>query len=289
LQCCQHAAPALAEVSGEDVVARMQFTTALAAAALALVAAPATAQPPPRKLELSYSGSLNALHLTGDLKVLALHVSEQAGAAQFDTHADLHSYGVLRAFKRIDVWTASAGPVEAGLPRPHVFDFIETKKDGSKKRTVLTWQAGAVVSQPPHRPFGQPPPTMALELSASDPVTQMSRIAYAASGGAICGHSWRFFDGVQLYDLQLGPPQPDQPTARDKAMGVTQTAHCVVHYVEVAGFRHKPGADTGIRSEISARFGRLGPAGPWVALTLKADTLMGYAKVQLDTIHVGPA
>jgi hypothetical protein len=283
----------LAEVSGEDVVARMQFRTALAAAALALAAAqfaaPATAQPPPRKLDLSYSGSLNALHLTGDLKVLALHVSEQAGAGQFDTHADLHSYGVLRAFKRIDVWTASAGPVEAGLPRPHVFDFIETKKDGSRKRTVLTWEAGAVVSQPPHRPFGHPPPTTALELSASDPVTQMSRIAYAASGGAICGHSWRFFDGVQLYDLPLGPPQPDQPTARDKAMGVTQTAHCVVHYVEVAGFRHKPGADTGIRSEISARFGRLGAAGPWVALTLKADTLMGYAKVQLDTIHVGPA
>ena len=267
--------------------------TGPAAAALALIAAqvavPAAAQPPPRKLELSYSGSLNALHVTGDVKVIALHVSEAAGAAQFDTHADLHSYGLLRAFKRIDVWTASAGPVEAGLPHARVFDFIETKKDGSRKRTVLTWQPNAVVSQPPHRAFGQPPPTMAQELSASDPVTQMSRIAYAASGATICGHAWRFFDGVQLYDLQLGPPQPDQPTGRDKAMGVTQTTRCGVHYVEVAGFRHKPGADTGIRSEISARFGRLGAAGPWVALTLKADTLLGYAKVQLDTIHVGPA
>lgn len=276
-------------------MARMQLKTALAAAApalaavLALIAAPAGAQPPPRKLELSYSGSLNALHLTGDVKVLALHVSEEAGAVGFDTHADLHSYGILRAFKRIDVWTAAAGPVEAGLPRPHVFDFIETKKDGSRKRTLLTWMKDAVVSQPPHHPFGKPPPTMAQELSASDPVTQMSRIAYAAGSGTICGHSWRFFDGVQLYDLQLGPPAPDPPTARDKAMGVTESAHCVVHYVEVAGFRHKPGADTGIRSEITARFGRLGPAGPWVALALKADTLLGSAKVQLDTIHVSPA
>jgi len=267
----------------------MQLRTALAAAALALVAAPAAAQPPPRKLELSYSGSLNALHLTGEVKVLALHVSEQAGAGNFDTHADLHSYGLLRAFKRIDVWTAADGPVEAGLPRPHVFDFIETKKNGSRKRTLLTWLKDKVVSQPPHPAFGKPPPTMAQELSASDPVTQMSRIAYAAGSGSICGHSWRFFDGVQLYDLQLGPPAADRPTPRDKALGVTEAAHCVVRYVEVAGFRHKPGADTGIRSAISARFGRLGAAGPWVALTLKADTLLGDAQVQLDSVRVSPA
>jgi hypothetical protein len=268
----------------------MKFRTALTAAAAAMaVAAPAGAQPPPRTLELDYSGLLNALHVTGDVKVLQLHVAEQAGASHFDTHADMHSYGILRAFKRIDVWTASDGPVEAGLPHAHVFDFIETKKDGSRKRTLLTWNKADVVSQPPHHGFGNPAPTPAQELAASDPVTQLSRISYAASGGVICGHSWRFFDGVQLYELQLGPGVADQLTAHDKSMGVTEAVQCGVHYVEVAGFRHKPGADTGIRSAISARFGRLGADGPWVALSMRADTALGYAKVQLDNVRLGPA
>jgi hypothetical protein len=232
---------------------------------------------------------LNALHLTGEVKVLALHIVEQAGASHFDTHAEMHSYGILRAFKRIDIYTAAEGPVETGLPRGQTFDFIETKKDGSRKLTVLTWNKTEVVSQPPHKPFGNPPPTPAQEVAASDPVTQLSRIAYAASSGVFCGHSWRFFDGVQLYELQLSAAAPDQPTGRERAMGATQAVQCAVHYVEVAGFRHKPGADTGIRSAISVRFGRIGPAGPWLALTMKADTLMGYAKVQLDTVRLSPA
>ena len=267
----------------------MRFRTALLAAAAAFLAAPAGAQPPPRTLELSYSGLLNALHLTGEVKVLSLHVAEQAGASHFDTHAEMHSYGVLRAFKRIDIRTMADGPVEAGLPQNHTFDFYETKKDGTEKRTLLTWQNGAVAAQPPHRAFGDPPPTPSQEFAASDPVTQMSRIAYAAAAGVICGHSWRFFDGVQLYELQLAAAAPDQPTAHDRSLGVAQAVSCSVRYVEVAGFRHKPGADTGIRSAISARFGRLGPGGPWIALSLKADTLLGYAKMQLDTARVAPA
>jgi hypothetical protein len=117
----------------------------------------------------------------------------------------------------------------------------------------------------------------------------MSRIAYAAGAGKICGHSWRFFDGVQLYELQLAPGAPEQPSGRERSMGVTGAVSCGVRYVEVAGFRHKPGADTGIRSAISARFGRLGPGGPWIALSLKADTLLGSAKMQLDSVSVGPA
>jgi hypothetical protein len=265
-----------------------------ALAAAALVAAPAGAQPSqpaqPRRLELSYSGLLNALHLSGEVKVLALHVVEQAGSARFDTRAEMHSYGILRAFKRIDIRTASGGPVEDGLPRVHTFDFYETKKDGSEKRTLLTWGPSEVVSQPPHHPFGDPPPTQAQELAAADPVTQMSRIAYAPSTGAICGHSWRFFDGVQLYEVQLGPAAPAPPTSHERAMGVTEAAQCSAHYAEVAGFKHRHGEpkETGVQSLITVRFGRLGPGGPWVGVSMKADTLLGYAKVELDSVTVGP-
>lgn len=269
----------------------MKFRTASLAAAAAVVAAPASAQPPPRMLELNYSGLLNALHLTGEVKVLALHVVEQAGAAHFDTHAEMQSYGILRTFKRIDIRTAADGPVQAGLPQNHVFDFSEEKKDGSWKRTLLTWDRTEVVSQPPHHPFGDPPPTQAQQLGASDPVTQMSRIAYAASSGMICGHSWRFFDGVQLYEVQLGPGTPAPPTAHEKSIGVTEATQCDAHYAEVAGFKHKKGEpkDTGVKSVITVRFGRVGPGGPWIGLSMKADTALGYAKIELDNVRLGPA
>jgi hypothetical protein len=269
----------------------MKHSTALLAGAAALAAAaPAIAQPP-RTLELNYSGLLNALHLTGEVKVLALHMVEQAGASHFDTRAEMQSYGMLRTFKRIDIRTAADGPVQAGLPQQHTFDFLEGKKDGSWKRTLLTWEKTGVVAQPPHHPFGDPPPTQAQELGASDPVTQMSRIAYAASSGMICGHAWRFFDGVQLYEVQLGAPAPTPPSAHEKAIGITEAAQCDAHYSEVAGFKHRHGEpkDTGVKSVITVRFGRIGPAGPWIGLSMKADTLLGYAKVQLDTVRVGPA
>jgi hypothetical protein len=59
----------------------------------------------------------------------------------------------------------------------------------------------------------------------------------------------------------------------------------------VAGFKHKKGEpkDTGIRSVITVRFGRVGPGGPWIGLSMKADTLLGYAKIQLDNVRLGPA
>jgi hypothetical protein len=268
-------------------------TASLAVAAAALVAGPAIAQPPPpaRTLEMNYSGLLNALHLTGEVKVLALHMVEQAGASHFDTRAEMQSYGVLRAFKRIDIKTAADGPVQAGLPQEHTFDFLEGKKDGSWKRTLLTWEPTQVVSQPPHHPFGDPPPTQAQEVAASDPLTQMSRIAYAANAGMICGHSWRFFDGVQLYEVQLGPGAAAAPTAHEKALGVVEALQCDAHYSEVAGFKHKQGEpkDTGIKSVITVRFGRLGPGGPWIGLAMKADTALGYAKIELDNVRLSPA
>jgi len=271
----------------------MKFRTAAlaAAAAAALVATPAAAQPPPRTLELNYSGLLNALHLTGEVKVLAMHVVERAGASHFDTRAELQSFGILRTFKHIDVRTAAEGPVAAGVPQNHTFDFLEGKKDGRWKRTLLTWEKTQVVSQPPHHPFGDPPPTEAQKLAASDPLTQMSRIAYAASSGMICGHAWRFFDGVQLYEVRLGPAAPTAPTGREKALGVAEAAQCDAHYAEVAGFKHKKGEpkDTGLRSVVTVRFGRLGAGGPWIGLSMKADTLLGYAKVQLDNVRLGPA
>ena len=32
--------------------------------------------------------------------------------------------------------------------------------------------------------------------------------------------------------------------------------------------------------------GQLGPAGPWIFVSMKADTILGYAKVQLTGVQV---
>jgi hypothetical protein len=254
---------------------------------LALAAAPGAAQPLPARYAFDYAGSLNALHITGDVKVLSLHVEERAGAADFTTNAEMHSYGVLRLLRAIDITTHATGPVREGLPQPHSFIF-DTLEHGRMKHVSLTWTPVGVIEQPPHHDDGDPPLTPAVELTASDPVTLFSRGVYAPSGQAICARSWRFFDGAVVYELriQAGGATPVAPG--DRALGVTQEVRCEVRYAEIAGFRHKPGdhRDEGLKSTIHVVFGQLGPAGPWVFVSMNADTILGDARVQLTGVRV---
>jgi hypothetical protein len=259
-----------------------------AAALLVLAAAPAPAQPPlPAHYSFDYDGTLNALHLTGEVKVLSLHIEERAGKADFATDAEMHSYGVLRLLRAIDITTHATGPVGAGLPQPHsfVFDTLEKRR---LKHVSLTWTPRGVIEVPPHHDNGDPPLTPAVELTASDPVTLFSRAVYAPSGQALCARNWRFFDGAVVYELQLraGGAAPVQPG--DHALGVTGAVICQVRYTEVAGFRHKPGdrRDEGLRSDIHVTFGQLGPAGPWIFVSMKADTALGDAAVQLTRVAI---
>jgi hypothetical protein len=267
----------------------MKCNTAVAAVLGALLAAPAAAQPlQPLRIELDYAGVLSPLHLPAEVKVLTLHVAEAAGPAAFDTHAVLRSYGILRALQRIDIESSAAGPVAAGEPRPHVFVFTADGK-GGPKRTTITWERGGVsVVAPPRHGQGDPPVTMAEELAASDPLTHLSRAVYAASGDALCGHTWRFFDGAQLYELAFAAPEPASLSDRERGMGFSRAVRCQARYAEIAGFRHKPGArrDEGLKSAITASFGQLNADGPWVFTSMKADTMLGYAKVQLVGVRL---
>lgn len=265
----------------------MKFTLGLAAA-LAL-AGPAVAQPAaPIRVELSYAGVLSALHLP-EVKVLDLHAVERASPTAFGTTAETHSFGVLRLLKLIDITTDASGPVAAGVPQPHVFSFVSAGKKQTK-RVTLTWTRDDVVQTPPHKDGGDPKPTPALKLGSADPVTVFSRAVYAPTGEAICARNWRFYDGAQIYELQFQPSQVADLTSADRKLGLTGAVTCAVRYAEVAGFHHKPGdhhADW-LKSDIVARFGKLGPAGPWLFVSLKADTFLGYAKVELIRATAGP-
>jgi hypothetical protein len=257
-----------------------------AAVYLGAVAAPAAAQPPMR-LAFDYAGSLNALHVTGDVKVLTLHVDETARPGDFATRAEMHSFGLLRALRAIDITTRATGPVTAGLPQPHAFEFVTLEKR-RLKRVTLVWQRSGVVETPPHHDDGDPPLTHAAELSASDPVTLFSRAVYAPSAAALCARNWRFFDGAVVYELQFQPGGPAPLDPKERAMGLVGGVRCQVRYTEVAGFRHRPGErrDEGLRSDIHVEFAQLGAGGPWIFVSLQADTLLGDAKVQLTGVRL---
>lgn len=261
-----------------------------AALTAALVATPAVAQPvAPVKVEMSYDGVLNALHLPGEVKVLTMQVVERAGPADFATGADIQTFGLLKALKHVDIRTDAAGPVEAGVPHPHRFEFTTVEKKRTK-HVVIVWTATEVVQTPPHHDGGQPPPTAALKLTAADPVTVFSRALYAPNGPALCARNWRFFDGAQIYELQFQPGKAADPTAAERALGLTAAQTCPVRYAEVAGFTHRPGdhKEDWLKSDFIARFGKVGAGGPWVFVSLRADTFLGYAKIELTSVRTAP-
>jgi hypothetical protein len=266
----------------------MKFGPGAVAAAILALAGAAQAQPAgPIKVELTYDGVLNALHLPGDAKVFVLHVNEQASPDSFNTSADMATFGLLRLFKPVDVQAAAHGPVQAGLPRPGFFKYASVEKKRTR-RVSMTWDSDQVVVTPSQGDVGDPPPTRVQKLESADPVTLFSRTLYAPTGQSLCSRNWRSYDGREIYELQFQSGQPTGVSDTDKAMGVTSAVRCSVHYAEIAGFKHKAGEshDEGLKSAITAEFGQLGASGPWIFLSMKADTILGYAEIELKQVHL---
>jgi len=253
-----------------------------------MAAAPAAAQPlRPVKVEMAYAGVLNALHLPGEMKVLTMNAVERAGATDFATGAVIQTFGLLRTLKHVDIRTDSTGPIEGGVPHPRAFEFttVEPKRT---KHVTMTWTQAGVLQTPPHHDGGHPPPTAALKLTAADPVTVFSRALYARDAAALCATNWRFYDGAQIYELRFQPGHaiPTQPAER--ALGLTAAEICPVTYAEVAGFTHRPGDHKydWLNGNMIARFGKVGADGPWIFISLKADTFLGYAKLELTSVKL---
>ncbi|MBV9510405.1 MAG: DUF3108 domain-containing protein [Caulobacteraceae bacterium] len=236
----------------------------------------------PVKLVLDYDGKLL-------IKVLDIEFVEDMGQNAFSAGVRMRSYGVLALFKRFDIQAEAQGRFQAGDARPSAFHYLN--HDGKRVRDVrASWGDDDVVmtSTPAFGNLGQPPASREQKLAAADPLTQMIRMATAASP---CGAERRFFDGKQLYSLTFGPAQTGALSDDERALGLVNPMSCTVRYQEIAGFKAKPPAkrNQGLQGPIMAVMGQLGAGGPWVFTSMSADTPLGKARIVLHGLQQTPA
>lgn len=250
------------------------FAVALGAAGLA---PPASAAPEPLHLSLSYSGSLY-------VKVLDVAVEQDVDGRSFSAEAHIKTWGILALFKKINLRAEARGRIENGVVLPKSFTY--QNNDGRKNRRVsTTWNAGEVETSadPAYPSMGDPPASKEQRLEASDPLTVLTRLTLLPAGDKPCQGVSQFFDGKQRYDVEYSYRGPAAPEEREKRLGITATARCGLTYHEVAGFKRKP-ADKrtqGIHRDVTLGLGRLGPNGPWVVSSLRAETMLGGAEIDL--------
>ena len=263
----------------------IKSSSLIAAAILALFAAPAMAQVTPSRLTLGYDGKLDLI------KVLDLQFQQHIGAGAFDTGAQLRSYGLLAAFKHFDIKASARGRLGGQGPEPESFDYVN--HDGKRVRHVtVNWRRDAVAmtSAPPFSDLGDPPASLEQRQTAADPLTQLMRMTVAMPNRP-CEGAPMLFDGKQLYQLAFDNAAAADPDDDQRALGITRIARCTMHYNEVAGFKKKPAAkrNNGLNSPIDIAFGQMGPEGPWVIAEVRASTPLGPAAILLRRAHISHA
>ena len=261
-------------------------TAVVAALSLSVIgAAPARAQPDQLRLHLGYDGSLY-------LKVLDLEVDQTLDGKSFQSSVHLKTSGILSLLHKINVHAESQGRIERDTAVPKSFTYMNA--DGRKNRRVTaTWTGGdvAIQSQPQFPSLGDPPASREQKLEAADPLTILTRVTMAPSGERPCEGVHHFFDGKQRYDVAFSYRGTVQPDARERLLGITDAVHCNLAFHEVAGFKKKPPEQRtqGLKRDVTVTLGRLGVQGPWVVSSLRADTVLGAAHIDLVNAQVtGP-
>ena len=258
---------------------------ALFAAALLSIGGSALAQPPQSlKLNLGYDGLFY-------VKVLEMSLRQEMDADSFRASTHINTWGLGALVKKLDQSASSTGRIDGARVLPGTFSHqnIDGKRD---RRAATQWRGGEVTttSTPAYDFWGDPPATRAQKLSAADPLTQFVRITRASTAAGPCGGDTHFFDGKQLYDFDFARPRPGGPPSdREKKLGLVNPVVCEVQYKEVAGFKKKPPEERsqGLKSAILARFGQLGPGGPWLLSSLRAQTKWGAANIELRRVKLG--
>ena len=233
------------------------------------------------RLALGYDGRLL-------IKVLDIEVEARADQAGFGVEAQLTSSGILALVKHIHQVARSQGRIVDGEPRPE--DFETQSLGGKTHRKIHTvWRAGEVETsaEPAFANLGDPPASPQQKRSAADPLTQLMRVTLDGSRERTCGRSYLFFDGKQLYALDFGPPADLPLGARESGLGLVSGFRCDVRYREVAGFSKKPAAkrNQGLDRPIQLDFARLGANGPLLIISLRAQTPLGWASIDLARLQ----
>jgi hypothetical protein len=261
---------------------------ACAAMAQPAVAQPALAQEPvaaprpePLKLELAYDGRLF-------IKVLDIRFDQTVTPEGFTSKVRLVTYGLLRAFRKLDMRANAQGRLVNGEPEPG--SITHQNIDGKKNRKVTAvWTGTDVVttSTPLYDNMGDPPATRAQRVAAADPLTEFMRMALSSSREGPCQGKARFYDGKQLYELDFSGPQPYRLDNRERRFGLVNPLRCHVRYTEVAGFKKKSvdQKNGGLQRPITTDWAQIGAGGPWVLSSLSAETPLGDAVIELAHIQ----
>ena len=255
-----------------------------AALAIALIPAAPRAQTDEGGLAMSlgYDGRLV-------LKVLEVEVQERATVHGFSASSRLTSTGILAAFKHIDERAATQGRITGGAPEPGVFDYQNLGgKTHRKVHAVWTGDDVATTADPPFPNLGDPPASRGQRRAATDPLTALMAMTLNANRGTVCRRSYVFFDGKQLYALDFSNPRGAPASTTETGLGLVDHFRCDVRFREVAGFRKKPPAqqNQGLQRPINVDFAQAGAGGPWVISSLRAQTPLGWAVIELKRMTV---
>ena len=261
----------------------LAFPAAVALTLLLAVPSPrAQADDGPLRLSLGYDGRLL-------FKVLDIQVDASADAGGFETRARLISTGILAVFKHVNEITSSQGRIVNGAPAPGRFEYQHLSGKSHRKVRVI-WNPGDVsmTATPAFGSLGDPPASREQKLAAADPLTFVMRLTLNATRADLCRHSYLFFDGKQLYALELSNPREAQASETETRLGLTNHFRCDVHFRQVAGFSRKPPdkRDQGLEHPIDLDFARIGQDGPFVISRLRAPTPLGVATIELKRLTV---
>jgi len=254
----------------------------LASPALAQSAAPVLTEARSMKLDLGYDGRLY-------IKVLDIQFNQTASPEVFTSKVRLVTYGLLRAFRKLDMRAFTQGRVVSGEPQSG--SITHQNIDGKHNRKVTATWTGADVQTaaiPSYDNMGDPPATRIQRVTAADPLTNFMRMTLASSRDGPCQGKARFYDGKQLYELDFSGPRPYRLDNREKRFGLVNPLRCSVRYSEVAGFKKKPVDDKsgGLRRPITTDWAQVGVGGPWVLSSLSAETPLGDAVIELARMNM---
>ena len=239
-----------------------------------------SAQPGPVRLSLGYSGRLY-------IKVLDIQFDQAIEPKTFSSQVRLVTYGLLRAFRKLDMRSNAQGRLVEDQPMPGTMYHANIDgKDNRKVTVAWTGEDVLTTASPAYHNMGDPAASRAQRLAAADPLTQFMRMTLARSQDGPCQGKARFYDGKQLYDLDFSSPRPYALDAREKRFGLVNPLRCNVRYTEVAGFKKKPPEqrNSGLKRPVTSDWAQIGNNGPWVLSSIRADTPLGAAVIQLDRL-----
>jgi len=243
---------------------------------------PLASEAKPMRLDLGYDGRLY-------IKVLDIQFNQTASPEVFTSKVRLVTYGLLRAFRKLDMRANAQGRVVNSEPQPG--SITHQNIDGKRNRKVTATWAGSEVltaSTPIFDNMGDPPATRTQRVTAADPLTNFMRMTLASSHDGPCQGKARFYDGKQLYELDFAGPKPYRLDNREKRFGLVNPLRCTVRYIEVAGFKKKAVEDKsgGLRRPITTDWAQVGAGGPWVLSSLSAETPLGDAVIELARMNI---